>query len=204
LIIGIVVGVLANDRILGRLAPDFYERTFVGGLTEREDLRGLEARQNAERERARQRRQEMDAEIADLEKTGVTPAAIEEKRAQDARELDQIDNESKRNDDWRGFYERYDQSRRRQAAKLGGYRTALILAMLAIMAIEALIDPLAADPWPRWRARLASVRYAFLAAWIALVLAQPEPLVPVPYQLVGLLIVVGLVAAWVPLGRRGA
>lgn len=69
---GLVVGALAGPTILGRTAPDWHERLFIGGAPERQALEQLRARQGAD--------------LAALAATGVSAAATEETKARHAGE----------------------------------------------------------------------------------------------------------------------
>ena len=96
------------------------------------------------------------------------------------------------------------QAKHVRSALLDGYRQAIIFAALALMVLEALIDPRATAS--RARGRLAGARYAFLALWIALLFARPDRLSGVSWLLAGALVLVSLLAAFVPItgARRSA
>ena len=74
---------------------------------------------------------------------------------------------------------------------------ALMFAMIVIMVLETFVSPRNR----LLRGRLASTRYALCAIWIAIVLAQPQLLAAIPFIFVMLLVVVGITAALVPLGK---
>ena len=84
-------------------------------------------------------------------------------------------------------------------ARLRGMMAALVLAMVAIMALETF----AASAAPAALAsRLAATRYALVAVWIAIVLAQPRLLHVASGTFVLLLVVVAVVAAFLPVKSR--
>jgi len=84
----------------------------------------------------------------------------------------------------------------RGRARLGMLH-ALVAAVVAIVVLEALTQPGAAI-----HQKLATGRYAILAGWIALVLAQPHILAEVPMAFTGMLVLFVLIASLTPLGRR--
>ncbi len=73
---GILAGVLMGPGVLGRSAPDFYERVFVGAVHERE------TRQRLAREHA--------FELAVLKSSDVTPEAVDELRAAHGEAIDPL------------------------------------------------------------------------------------------------------------------
>lgn len=76
IVAGIVVGLLAGPGVMGRVRPDVHRAMFVGALAERDAADTLERRQNAD--------------IKGLLQAGVTPAAIDELRAQHDAELEPL------------------------------------------------------------------------------------------------------------------
>ena len=81
----------------------------------------------------------------------------------------------------------------RHLERLRALLSALVLAVVAVMLMEAL-------PWAF--ARLAAARYALLAVWIAITMAQPRLLRGTSALFVLLLIAMVLFASHVRLGRR--
>lgn len=178
LIAGIVLGVLLGPAVLGRLAPTVYEDTFVGGAEQRQLL---EDNQSAVEEQAQT-----------LEEIGVTDAAIPEHLMQIKQQ--QI---------------AWEVARQQHLTTLAGWTTSLMLAVIAVMMIESLMSPDLSDKGSGGRlvvspamGRLITARYALCALWIAVMLAQPKLLSQLPIVFAGLLIVVAVGAALVPLGRK--
>jgi len=98
------------------------------------------------------------------------------------------------------------QARWRQAERIIGLTSGLVLAVLVVMVIEAAVardpdDPGASDP-PPWAARLPTVRYGLVALWLMLVLAQPLMLGTRAVATAAAAVAVGLLAGLVPLARR--
>ena len=86
-----------------------------------------------------------------------------------------------------------------RALRSRGRSTALLLAIAMAMILEAVLD----SSRRVQRRRLSRARYALIAVWIALVLAQPETLGRVPLPFLALLALLVLVAAAAP-GGAGA
>lgn len=182
LIAGIVLGVLLGPAVLGRVAPAVYRDVFVGGADIARELAGEQA----------EARQQLET----LGNIGVTEEAIPEQvlgREQQLvllkAQLDQA---------------QLDQAQRQRLGELTGWTAALMLAVIAVMMIEALVSPDvkagAATNVPPTLGRLVTARYALAAIWIVIVLARPQLLTQVPILFAALLIVVALGAALVPLG----
>ena len=174
LALGIVLGVLIGPQVLGRWAPAAYDRLFVGGGQAQRELDDFD--------------RHVSEELRRLNGTGATKTAIEEKAAELLKDRAEKS-------------ERRDANLRQHAAWLAGQMNALLLALLVFMIVEAVTDP--ASAWgARFRNRLATVRYALMALWLALLLGQQQWLRDVPLAFLALLVVVALLAAVVPLRRR--
>ncbi len=96
--------------------------------------------------------------------------------------------------------QRRELTRARDAARarnVQSYMTAVLLALVAIMVVEALQSH-AGSLIAR---RLTTIRYALAAIWLALLLAVPQPLLQVSMLFVGLLIAIALIVGLIPLGR---
>jgi len=98
------------------------------------------------------------------------------------------------------------QARWREAERVIGLTSGLVLALLAVMVIEAVVardpaDPEASEP-PAWAARLPTVRYGLIALWLMLVLAQPLMLGTAAVQTAAAALVIGLLVGLVPLAKR--
>ncbi len=181
-IAGVLLGLLMGPAVLGRVAPGAYDAMWTGP-TARNLARTL---------------QESDAAVSqELERmrgTGVTEAAIEEHRTERRRDLAPL-------------HRAVEQARDQRAA---GLSLAVWLVLALVMVAETLQSPqprsdraVAVRPAA---GRLITIRYALLALWLAILLARPtlfEPLrQPGMVVLIVLMIVVALVAGFVPLGPR--
>ena len=85
------------------------------------------------------------------------------------------------------------------ALRSRGRSTALLVAIAVTMILEAVIGSRRRVS----RRRLARARYALIAVWSALMLAQPETLTHVSMSFLTLLTLIVLIAAWAP-GGKGA
>ena len=141
-------------------------------------------------EAQRQALDELAGEAADRQQrlldSGATPAAINQA-------LGQIDAERAITEAQR------QQESRAHEVELLGITQALVIAAIAIMIVESLLSPTLMA-----RRRLSSARYAVLAIWVAIVLAQPALLLQMGVLLPVLLVAVAVVAALIPFGRRAA
>ena len=181
LAVGLIVGVLLGPLLLGQVAPRLYEAWFVGGAEIRAEIE--------------QRQHEHDEAMQLLQATGVTDVAVSEAQAQFDRELAPRRAQ---------LQQAVDDHRRWLAGRLN----ALVIAVLALMVLEAVVSP---RPQGGGKAiinpalaRLITGRYALLALWLAVVVAQPRVLLEVAWVFVLLLLAVALAAAFVPLGRGPA
>lgn len=80
--------------------------------------------------------------------------------------------------------------------RLRSILTTLVLAIMAIMILETLVTPGAVP------SRLTAARYALIAVWLAIVLAQPRLLQVASVTFVSLLVVVVALATFLPLRKR--
>lgn len=180
LVTGIVLGVLMGPAALGRLAPSAYEDAFVGGADITQQLNDSRAK--------------IEKQLNALEDIGATDAAIPEQALQ-AQQQEVV------------LLAQLQKAQQDHLASLTGWTTALMLAVIAVMMIESLMSPdtNASGTFEVSPAlgRLVTARYALCALWIAIMLAQPKLLAQLPIVFAGLLIVVSLAAALVPLGPGG-
>lgn len=178
LVAGIILGVLLGPAVLGRVAPTLYQDVFVGG--------GEYIRQLTEQQA------ETTRQLETLEDIGVTDAALPEQVLGREQQLVLLKAQ-------------LGQAQRDRLSELTGWTSALMLAVIAVMMIESLVSPdVSADKAmrvPPSLGRLVTARYALAALWIAIVLAQPALLKQLPILFVGLLVVVALASALVPLGK---
>ncbi len=179
LVAGVVLGVLLGPAVFGRVLPDVYEKLFVGGVEQARQIEAAQAEQADQLQR--------------LEDTGVTEVAVQEQALVLGQQMAVL-------------RAQLEQARRDRLDVLVGWSFALMLSVVALMMIEALISPQpqaeAVTAVSPMLGRLVGARYALTALWIALGLAQPALLSKVPVLLTGLLVVVCLLASWVPLGKR--
>ena len=120
-------------------------------------------------------------QINRLTETGVTASAVKEQLAQAQRQ-------------------RSERSRILQQEHLnwlGALTTAMILAIIIIMVLETMVSPVQ----PGLAPGLATTRYALTAVWFGITLAQPGLLLGVSGLFVLLLVIVSLLAAFMPLCR---
>ncbi len=121
--------------------------------------------------------------LKNLASTGVTPVAVDElarKRKAERKPLEQA----------------LQGAQFTQEAR----NAAVLLAILALMVFEAMLDPASIRGLARWRGQLATARYALMALWLALLLADPTALEHVNILFVVLLVALGLGVALAPLG----
>lgn len=170
---GVLLGVILGPAVLGRFAPEQYDRLFVGAIA------------------AAQRRDAVidkmtiaNKIVQDMKDVKVTDVAITEKQAELQKDIDaELAAANAEAAEFR--------------SRVTGRATALILAVLAIMVIEA------TTPAGSFLAgRLTTVRYALLALWVALLIAQPGMLTNLPVGFAAALVLIGIGAAVVPLGRQ--
>lgn len=195
---GLVLGVVLGPSVLGAASPDAY-RSLFGGT-------GAHAA-------AAEVRAQAEAALAEARGRSGLDAAEGEGPQGEARErvlgrLRQVE---------AVLAARVNAADRAAAAAMDerGIRwlLGLLVALVGIAAAEARAAPPAPPPPPTPGGagavevpaavrRLVTVRYALLAAAVAVVLARPPLFEAVPWPFVLALLGVSLAAAWVPLGRR--
>jgi len=173
----------------------------------------------------------MDARLETMRDIEVTPQAIEEERQQSQDTIrghrDAVTQrafDTRRNElllQIAGLERKQAETRHAHRLKLIGIQMALILALVAFAIAEALLAPTpapgsgdseeaggepagaskAAAVSPRL-AHLVTVRYALLAGWLTLAIAQPAAIKAVSPVFAVLLVAVVLVAGFVPLGKK--
>ncbi len=169
LTLAVVAGLLLGPFMLGRLHQPTYNRLFVGvDPVKQIELEAATAEYVDKRQR--------------LQATGVTPDAL--------IELD--DNHAATVEPLVAAMARDMQKHTYGLWQLLG---ALVVAVLAIMVIEAVVSA-------HRRAGLVTARYAILSVWVTIALAQPTMLAELPLLFTLLLIGVAVAAALVPLHRR--
>lgn len=174
IVVGIVLGVLLGPAVMGRVSPATYNKLFRGGVSEQLAIQKYDSEQEKLRER--------------LSNSGATEGvALEEfnARPRDERIV---------------LLANLQKAQQAHRSGMMGRNVAIILALLALMLVETLVDP----SQLAIRGRLATARYALLAIWLALMLAAPSQFLAVPRTFLAGLVIMALVAALVPMGRRKA
>ena len=167
IIIGLVAGILLGPFVLGRVSPKLYDDVFLLGRPNADSLESVMATA-LERQKA-------------MVESGASPVAA-------AELLEKVN---------------ADQQNRRRALMrdrlswLRSRMTALVLAMILLMALETLTAPSSLVV----HRQLISARYALIAIWLAIALAQPRLVSDVPGLFVALLVVVSLIVALIPLRK---
>jgi hypothetical protein len=196
LVFGLAVGLLLSQWCLGRFSPDFYEKWFVGGQT-------LRLERNAEELDLRKKIKNRDAELTVQRKT------IESLKSESALEAFQIATRKELSDMAAQAYRKLEHYKiEMQFAKEDRQKyhqrmlTGLVMVIVVMMIFQTLMDPSSPSSQNMQR-RFNSVRYAVMAGWLAMFMAQPDPLsgdkIPVSFFI--LLLVVAIGAALAPLGR---
>jgi len=176
---GILLGVILGPAVLGRVAPDAYNCVFVGG---RDLTNQIQAQQATTAE-----------QLQTLEQIGATDAAIPEqlmgRESQQAVLLAQL-----------------QQVQQARQAQWSGWATAIMLAVISMMMLEALAGPDLRGDGPTEVSpalgRLVTSRYALTGLWLTVVIAQPKLLAQLPVIFAGLLILVAAGAALMPMGKK--
>lgn len=183
---GVLLGVLLGPGVLGRVAPQLYDQLFVGAIAAGQRQDEIAKMRDAVIEQMSLR----NKIVQDLKDVQVSDVAIAEKEAEFKPRIDAAVTKANA---------AAEAAALEDAAFRSGVTaraTALILAVLAIMVIEAI------TPAESFLAgRLTTVRYAMLALWLALLIAQPGMLRNLPVGFVAALVLIGVGAAVVPLGR---
>ena len=183
IIAGVILGILLGPAVLGRLAPERYAALFEGP-----PLQSQLAALNDRLERDKAMREALITGGADH----ATLEAFDQKHGSGVGSL-------------REALASSAAARGRHAEWLTSRMVALVLAVLALMVVETLLEPGATNPrGASVRRRMAGARYALIALWLAMVLAQPALLRSLPVVFTVALVAVALAAALVPLRRRAA
>ena len=175
---GIVLGVLVGPAVMGRLAPSLYQELFVGGAQLSQQLL------DQQNQTANQ--------LELLEQTDVTDVALAEQLALGQSQQAVIEAQ-------------LQQAQQQRLMYWSGLASAIVLAVIAMMMIEALVAPDIhkdkAAAVPPALSRLVSARYALVGLWIAVVLAQPRLLSQLPVLFAAGLILLAAASALVPMGK---
>ncbi len=174
LLVGVLVGVLLGPGVLGQVWPWAYDQLFIGSGPARSELAAYE-------------KTNQDV-LTRLEQSGATAEAVTEKRLlMESQRLPmeaQMLVSQKQHRDW-----------------LRGRSAALVAAVLVLMVIEAMLGSMQGPTWQRLRHRLTTARYAIMAVWVAVLLAEPSGLGDASLvTFIALLVLVSLVFAYLPMG----
>ncbi|MDP6153237.1 MAG: hypothetical protein QF785_07665 [Phycisphaeraceae bacterium] len=133
---------------------------------------------------------ELDAWRKRIEATGATDSALDPREFHDMQRRDEL-------------AKALSTAERGQRRQLDALSLAILLVLVLVMMLETLLRP----EQQHARERFTAIRYALVAAWIALTLARPSMLRDLNVAFLTLLVVVTALAAWVPLklksGGRG-
>ncbi len=174
LVVGLLVGVVLGPGVLGQVWPWAYDQLFVGSGPARSELVTYEKTNHDILKR--------------MEQSGATAEAVTEKRTmiESGRvPLEaQILLSQKQHRDW-----------------LRGRSAALVLAVLVLMVIEAMLGSMQGAALQRLRHRLTTARYALMAVWVMVLLAEPSGLGDASLvTFIALLVLVSLIFAYLPMG----
>lgn len=184
---GVLLGVILGPAVLGRVAPALYDKMFVGAIAAGQRQEEIAKKRDAVIDKMSL----MNKIVQDLKDVKVTDVAIAEKEAEFKPQIDAAVAEAN------AAAEAAAVENAAFRAGVTARATALILAVLAIMVIEAI------TPAGSFLAgRLTTVRYALLALWVALLIAQPGMLRSLPIGFTAALVIVGVGAAVVPMGGK--
>lgn len=209
LVAGVVLGVILGPAVLGRLAPTFYDPMFVGS-GDTADLQAAEAELDSFVNDEDRRIEEINKVMAQFERIDGANDSMAVAQAEQLTALTHhfADQEQARRDavvQAAGVIEARKQT---HLAKLSGMATAMLLLVVMLFAGESILSPQRDEieqgkaNIPPALARLVTIRYALMAGWLMLMLAQPAWLRGIDPIFGGLLLAVVLLAGLVPLGKQ--
>ena len=194
---GILLGVLLGPAVLGQVRPQWHDRLFVGSQKADAELRGVDTQIKAYEDETRALIQKVVAVFGERDSSAeaeITSLVERRRPGLEALYAQRLSAEAK-----------LQLNRTQHDAYLQGLLLAIVMAVVAVMLIEAWTSPTPAangtDVPPRV-ARLLTARYALTALGLALLLAQPDPLRQLPWLFTAALLAVAMAAAFVPLGKR--
>lgn len=177
---GVLFGLLLSPAVLGRVAPELYDRIFVGATA-------------ADVQEATDYHAMVRDQIQVLIAEDRPASAVEDHLA--ALRLNELNPLA-----------RMEQLHRERSMVLMGTLCAIMIVIALVMVLETFVSPQQGPDAPqRTRVhplvgRLKSARYALMAIWLALFLANPVLLWKTPWLFALMLAVVAMVTL-VPLGR---
>ncbi len=208
IVAGILLGVLLSPAALGRLAPDVYDRVFIGSgdLTEfnaaRDALQAFDS-DSPEREKL------LDDIIRQYAAVGDPGDSVMTARDEQIAQINNrfADERAARVADLLSAEGPVVLRREEHAKKLQGIATTLLLALAIVFAVESILGPPTDQRrrrvvLPPTLGRLVTIRYALIAGWLLLMLAQPASLRQISPAFGITLVAVVLVAGLVPLGKK--
>lgn len=181
--IGLLLGLLLGPAVLGRIAPETYAFWFTGTGEAAATIHAFDL--------------DTFKGLQQLTTTGVSQIAVEEYAAQRAAERQALPE----------FSQALIERQQHKQAWMGRLM-ALVLTVIVVMGLEAWAGP---RPLPErgGRAvvsptlgRLVTIRYALIALWMTLALANPAALLDAPWGFVAALLFIALLIGLVPLGNR--
>lgn len=209
LVAGVVLGVLLGPAVLGRLAPNVYDPMFVGSgntaaLEEAQDaLEDFQTNPDTRQDLIEEVMAQY--ELLDPDDPSTTVAREEHLMRLTNRFADEEDALKQ------AVVTEAGQVMVRQKQhrdKLSGMTTILLLIVVALFAAEAILSPQRDEleagraTLPPALARLVTVRYALMAGWLLIMLAQPHWLRGIDPVFGALLLAVVLIAGLIPLGKK--
>lgn len=147
LVAGACLGLLMGPSVMGRLAPDFYSRLFVGDA---EHVAALRQEELALRD-----------QLQRLEASGATPEALREHRDTRVNQIIPLVNQVM-----------LSQAQRRQFLQSVSQGLMAAVVMLLFANVWRRVQMRAPDTDP-WLHRVTTATYAIAAVWLALVFATP-------------------------------
>jgi len=212
IVAGILLGVILGPAVLGRLAPKAYDSAFVGSGDTTEFDAALLALEEFKSDIST-REQKIRELIEQYEAVGEPGDSI--MVAQEEHKMRLINGFAEEEVALNATVEELQVpilfSQSQHAEKLAGLATLLLLALGVVFAIESIMGPASNErdktlALPPMLARLVTVRYALMASWLTLMIAQPAPLRRIADHaaFAVILIAVIVVVGFVPLGKRAA
>lgn len=190
MVVGITAGLILSQWGLGRFNPDAYAKIFVGA----HDARMSFIEQVKKRV---DKMKDIEERRVKVEATG-SESAMADFNARAERELDEVTTPIDTLKTEMKVLERD------HAAMLQNYSSALLLVVVVMMILETLFDESSGGYVGTLRGKFTSIRYAVIAVWLAVFIAQPMLIRDVPLMFFVLLLLVAVGAGLVPLGKRGA
>jgi len=197
LVLGLLVGLLLSEWCLGRLSFETYERMFVGGQEARINKDMAKATLKKKMQKLESDLEQRKQRIIELKSESVMDQFIEQANTERIALAEKHRSEVDR------YRLEQEHLVREHATWYQRLLTGLIMVIAVMMILETLLDPDHSDFTTMLQGRFSTVRYAVMAGWLALFLAQPEAFSSHKINLgfFILLLVVAIAAAMAPLGK---